>query len=413
MHLKPLVMSVPIELLAVASAASALGLSLDDATATDEALNTEVARGIEYRPRIAAFEWVIPSSQLPRATTPLASNNNVGIAIHEGRLYLAWRSAPVHFASRQARMYVVSSADWGVTWDHETTIDLRSDLREPLFLTINGRLSFTFFQAGTNPFNFEPKHLWRTEKRPDGRWSDLRTWGEAGEIVWDMKVRRGRAWRTSYAGDHYWGSGGMSLRFMVSDDGEAWSDVGPEAVYRGGVSESSFEFLDDGQLWAITRNEDGDASGFGSHLVQADTPDAWQFPSMSSPWRYDSPRMFKHGDEIYMIARRDPVHEYDREFRSLTPARRKFLLFAAYGLRPKRTTLYRIDRGRREVVTIGDLPGAGDTAFPSIVRLAPHTFLVANYTSPLDDPDRSWLRGQLSRSGTQIYLAILQFDTAA
>ena len=29
----------------------------------------------------------------------LASNNNVGGIIHEGRLFMAWRSSPTHFAS--------------------------------------------------------------------------------------------------------------------------------------------------------------------------------------------------------------------------------------------------------------------------------------------------------------------------
>ena len=56
-----------------------------------------------------------------------------------------------------------------------------------------------------------------------------------------------------------------------------------------------------------------------------------------------------------------------------------------------------------------DLPGAGDTAFPSVRRTGPNTFLVANYTSPLADPDRPWIVGQTSTEGTQIYLLTLTF----
>src|SRR5690606_18387540 len=71
--------------------------------------------------------------------------------------------------------------------------------------------------------------------------------------------------------------------------------------------------------------------------------------------------------------------------------------------------LYRIDRPARRVVHVMDLPGAGDTAFPAVQQTGPDSYLVANYTSPLDDPDISWLRGQTSPRGTQIYLLDLTF----
>ena len=54
------------------------------------------------------------------------------------------------------------------------------------------------------------------------------------------------------------------------------------------------------------------------------------------------------------------------------------------------TGLWRLDDG---VLThLQDLPGCGDNAFPSIVRLSPHRYLVANYTSPLARcQDWSWV----------------------
>jgi hypothetical protein len=61
-----------------------------------------------------------------------------------------------------------------------------------------------------------------------------------------------------------------------------------------------------------------------------------------------------------------------------------------------------------EVEWLMDLPGDGDTAFPSIIRLGPHKFLVANYTSPLDHPDWSWIHGQVSDEGTQMYPSTIQ-----
>jgi hypothetical protein len=55
-----------------------------------------------------------------------------------------------------------------------------------------------------------------------------------------------------------------------------------------------------------------------------------------------------------------------------------------------------------------NLPGAGDTAFPSIIRLDANRFLIANYSSPIHKRKRrSWLNGQLNETG--IYLQILTF----
>jgi hypothetical protein len=69
-----------------------------------------------------------------------------------------------------------------------------------------------------------------------------------------------------------------------------------------------------------------------------------------------------------------------------------------------------VDPATRAVTWLQDLPSAGDTAFVSARRTGPHTWLLANYTSPVDDPDVSWLEGQTSPRGTQIYVAELSFE---
>ena len=175
---------------------------------------------------------------------------------------------------------------------------------------------------------------------------------------------------------------------------------GAPYVYDGGVSEVAFEFDETGGLWAVTRNEDGDESGFGSHLCTAphDALSVWDCPSTSAPERYDSPELFRHGAEIYLVARRDVGGVFGEDDNILD-----------YSLRPKRTALYRIDQEERRIEHLVDLPGAGDTAFPSVKRTGAHSFMVANYTSPLDDPDISWIDAQISERGTQIYLMDLSF----
>jgi hypothetical protein len=219
---------------------------------------------------------------------------------------------------------------------------------------------------------------------------------------------------TSYRGDRYRPTTpDVALRFRWSGDGVTWNDTpaAESTVYRGGVSEAAFEFDANGGLWAVTRNEDGDDSGFGSHLASAPPgrPWEWRFPARSDPARYDSPRLFRHGKELYLIARRDPESDFDRGWTFWPRTLRRLFLLATYSLRPKKTALYHVDTVQRRLVRLYDLPSAGDTAFPAIARLGPHEFLVANYTSPLDMPHAAWIAGQVSPRGTAIYAVMLRF----
>jgi hypothetical protein len=272
-----------------------------------------------------------------------------------------------------------------------------------------------YFEGGTDPLGFEPRAIWRIERIGAGRWTVPERVLDAGEVPWDMKVRGGRAYMTSYLGVHYGsGPGEIDVLFRASDDGLAWAPVragAGAAVYHGGVSEVAFEFDADGSLWAVTRNEDGDASGFGSHVCHAAAADlaAWDCGVKSDPERYDSPEMFRHGKDLFLVARRDVGGPFDEGSDEPDFDKRKRDYLIHYSNRPKRTALYQIDRTERRVVWLFDLPSAGDTAFPSVQRTSAHTFLVANYTSPLDKPDRTWLQGQVADEGTQIYLLTLTF----
>jgi hypothetical protein len=359
--------------------------------------------------------FIIPSDILPAELQPLNSNNNVDILLYGGRLFLAWRTAPNHFAGPDTHLYVMSSGDNGATWQFEHDVFLGTDMREPRLVGVGGYLQLMFFEAGSDSGRFEPMRLWRTRRLGPAQWSDLEVLTPSGEVPWDLKVRDGIAYRTSYEGDHY-GSGDTSeiaVFFKQSTDGTSWTPVGGKPnVYYGGVSEVAFEFDGGGALWAVTRNEDGDATGFGSHVCHAPVDDlsAWQCSPQTDPERYDSPEMFRHGDELYLVARRDVGGPYDAGDADLSLAERRGRYLVAYSLRPKRTALYRIDKQERRVVHVMDLSGVGDTAFPSVQQTGPDTYLLANYTSPLDTPDISWLQGQTSGRGTQIYLATLTFE---
>jgi hypothetical protein len=381
---------------------------------SDDPADWDVDTSASYDIQVSEPKWIIPSTALPEGISPLAANNNVDIVSHKDRLFLAWRTAESHFASKNARLYVISSRDEGETWEYERDIALGSDLREPRFLSIGGRLILHFFEAGGNPLAFEPKYMWRVRRLGKAKWSEPEQLLNPGEIPWNVKVRGGAAYLTSYEGNHYQaGVSELDVHFRKSSDGLNWEPVNPDSlvVYRGGVSEVAFEFDPAGSLWAVTRNEDGDATGFGSHLCFAppDNLGAWDCSSRSDPNRYDSPVMFRHGNEIYLIARRDIGGPYDQGLTNLSFDQQKSLYLTTYSARPKRTAIYRINQTERKVEFVLDLPSAGDTAFPAVRRTGAHTFLVANYTSPLDETDQSWIDGQTSARGTQIYLLALTF----
>ncbi len=366
--------------------------------------DSQVDTAINWRPVAGTHRKVVPSARLPEEAPTQASNNNVDIILHGGRLYMGWRTSETHFASRDAQMHVVSSGDFGETWEHELTVKIYADVREPRFLSLNGRLWFYYFEAGTNPLAFEPRSIWRTERQSDGAWTEAEVFGNEGEVLWDLKTRNGVAWMSLYGGEHYVSGGVVEVYFRTSTDGIVWTDVGPRTVYRGGVSETAFEFDRDGNMWIIGRNEDCDDTGCGSLLCYAEAGalGVWDCPDTSDPQRYDSPEMFRHGDEIYFVARRDIGGAFGEDGGQLGP----------YSSRAKTTALYQVDIDARRVVHVFDLPGAGDTAFPSVRQTGAHTFLVANYTSPTDNPDITWIDAQLSPEGTQIYLLELKFEAS-
>ena len=367
---------------------------------SDDPADYDIDTSIDYTIKVDPPSWIIPSDSLPPQIQAMASNNNVDLEYFEDRLFVAWRSAPTHFAGEDTKMYIMSSDDEGKNWDFEHEIALGTDAREPRLLNYNGELQFLFFEAGKVAIEFRPKKVWRCFRNGQGDWTELQTMTEEPEIPWDMKVRNGIAYMTSYAGGHYIADETIKVFFKQSENGKDWETVGGYPfVYEGGVSEVAFEFDEDGNLWAITRNEDGDESGFGSHLCFAPAEDLgrWQCPEMSSPERYDSPEMFRHGKDIYIVARRDVGGDFgDGDLYQ-------------YSSRPKTTALYQVNRDTKQVVHLFDLPGAGDNAFPAVRRAGPHTFTLVNYTSPLDDPNISWIEGQLSERGTQIYLTRVQF----
>ncbi len=371
--------------------------------------------GMQYDAVVSDPLWVAPSDALPDRADARTYNDEMSMALLGDRLFLVWRASPTPFATTDARLQVISSPDQGVTWEYETTVHAGADLRAPLLYEAQGTLMLSFAKAGTDPLDFEPQAAYRIVREGPGDWTYPRQLGGDGEVPWAMARRAGRLHLTSYRGVNPLGGvpGEVDVRLYTSRDGETWFSGSKKGavVHHGGATEAAIEFGPEGDLWALLRNEEGDDTGFGSLLCSApvDRPAAWDCPDVSDPERYDAPRMFRHGDEIYMLARRDVDGPYAEADPEATFAEQQLTNVLAFQSRPKRTALFWIDREAREVVHVTDLPSAGDTGSPSVVQLSENSFLVGYYTSPPEDPDVSWVDAQMSGDGTAVGLVTLTF----
>lgn len=403
------------------------------ADAWDQAI---MRSGVKYDLNVSQPRYLVGLNytfDLPSNITIQASNNCIGLVAFNGTLFMGFRSGPFHFASSLVQMFIVSSQDGGLHWTLEHTISMGTDVREPHFLIIeNGTgLVFSFFQAGTDPLSFDPNAMFRSYYNGPGAWTTPEVWGQAHEIPWQLawtSAHGGRLFATSYEGDHYNLTSKPDVRvfFNYSDDGREWfpTNTTNGYVYRGGVSEVGWHFDLSGNMWAVMRNEDGDDSGWGSRIAFA-RPDAlgdWRlFPSNASDeYIYESPRMFRHGDDLFLVARRDPNGPYwNHSWDTLPWVVEHDLILAEYSLHSHRSSVWRVNTTLAPGVEphlewVTDIPGCGDTAFPSIVRIDEHTYLIVNYTSPTDlCADWPWLEGQIAPQGTSIYVIVISFAPAA
>lgn len=362
--------------------------------------------GVGYTPLVQ----VVPGPGLPERVECMASNNNLDLVRFDGRLFLAFRTAPTHFAGKKVRHYILSSAD-GESWDYEAEVFMGSDMREPRFLVLGDKLMYYFFQAGKNMFAFEPQHIYAMERKGMGDWTEPVKVFKPGCVLWRAKVRNGKAYITTYCGEGMYTGGNMNINvyFLTTTDGYNFEPVNPEKpVPITGVSETAFEFDDDGTLYAAIRNEAGDGKTWGSKVCRAEPEDLAEWNCVNTPYKYDSPLMFKHNEDMYLIARRNIDGAYDKEQRWLPNPVESLYYLARYWWTKKRTALYRLDKEALAFEPILDFPSKGDTAFPALVRLDNDRYLMYNYSCPPDGPDRVWMTGQIT--GTRIYSTVIKFE---
>jgi hypothetical protein len=356
-------------------------------------------------PSIGPAELIVPFASPPAGVVTQDANNNLDVVRHEGRVYLGFRTAPTHFASEKTEIYVVSSADQK-SWELEARFAVQTDLREPRFLAFDGQLFLYLSKLGKDPLKFEPQGVMVSKFEAPGKWSEptLSTY-DPGFLVWRTRTIADTPYVVGYVenGGLYSMSGKpITIHFLTTNDGVALAPVvpGKAVVEEGGGSETDFALQDDGSLIAVTRNEAGDALGWGSKICRAEASDLGTWSCRIDQRKYDSPLVFRHGARTFLIARRQLAHDgkYDLERRDLSHKDQTGAYLIEYSFTPKRCSLWEVDAKKQEVSFVLDFPSMGDTCFPGILDEGGGKYAVYNYSSPLEfleqGEDWKWIEGQ-------------------
>ena len=389
---------------------------------------------------------VAPNDKFPAEVLSQVAHNNLDVAWHDpdgagpepGRLFFAFRTAPTHFAGTETVMWVVSSPDLE-NWRLEGKVAIGTDVREPQLVSVGGVLRFYYVELGSRPTEFEPHGTRVATWLGPGQFSAFTEIFAPDFLAWRIRpmARPGEREPWLYVfgytgGANIYDNDGepIAIHWLRSRDGLAWEPVvpGQSVVLEGGASETDGVFLGDGSLIAVSRNEAGDASGFGSKICRAPAGDLGAWSCAYDQRKYDSPLVFARGPDVYLIGRRNvsETGAYDLEMNDLSLAERYNQYQFDYWMKPKRCALWQIDPDALSVRHVVDLPSAGDTCFPESLHLAPGRELVfnslakasrgsasdpvarlpANDTSALGQAeDPSWLAGQ--QAPTSIYWTVV------
>ena len=192
-----IVVSTPAEELDAILALSSMGADLK-ATTTKKEKEDERVWNAREREREEAVRRAVVEGRLDDAK----ERAEVLTALVREEMELESGDVRMRMDEGAARAATLVAAN--ATWRTELTVELGTDMREPNFHVAEGQLVFSFFEAGSVWYQFDPKRLWRsTRDAATGAWSPIEVWGQPEEIVWDFARQDGINFLSSYIGNHY------------------------------------------------------------------------------------------------------------------------------------------------------------------------------------------------------------------
>jgi hypothetical protein len=348
---------------------------------------------------IATDGWkpLIPSEKLDAQVQCMNGNNNLDAIAYQGKYYVAFRTAPSHFASKKTKLYIISS-DNLENWNFEHEIHVGADLREPRFVVNKDTLFFYFFEGGKKFYKFEPEKVWMTYKTEQSNWQTARDLKLDGFVPWRLRSRNDTIYLSAYYGKDLYNSAHQgNQRLYFSTDGFSFQPISePPQVAAMGVEEGEFIFDSLGNIWGTLRME-----GDGAMTFFADKSDLSKWQTTYTKHKYDSALLFEHKGQNYLIARRNMDG---------TGKKSNIRLYnlVRYSFTKKRTALFHFNKETMEMDWLKDFPSTGDTAFPGIIPLDENRYFLLNYSSDIYGKEKNWIKGQLGK--TYIYYTILNME---
>lgn len=362
-------------------------------------LYTATAQTIKYD------EWqnLTTSGQLPAQCIIQHSNNNLDLVKYNGRYYMAFRTAPTHFASTKTVLYIVSSSNMQ-QWNYETEIHTGYDLREPRFAVYHDTLHMYYFEGGKDKFKFEPRYVMAMRTTGQG-WGKPETINLDGFVPWRLRERNDTLYLSAYYGKGLYKKNHHSnLRLFYSTNAIQWLQIS-EAPQIEVLSAEEGEFIFDkqGNMYGTVRLE-----GSGALVCRADAHKLQQWNYKRTKYKYDSALLFDHNEEIYLVARRNIDGEMDKVKHRKTEQQGKMRNLIRYSITQKVTSLYKFNKDSLTVTPLLDFPSTGDCSYAGIAQIDKDTYLLMNYSSDIKKRKRIWINGQLGK--TYIYSTVLRFQ---
>jgi hypothetical protein len=345
-----------------------------------------------------SWSQIIPSSNLPEKVKTNASNNNLDIVLYKEKYYQAIRTAPTHFASKETKLYIISTKDFE-NWEFENEIALNNDKREPRFCVYHDTLFFYFFEGGNKFYKFEPQKVWGTFTTGNKEWNTLVDINLDGYVPWRFRTFNDTIYLSAYYGkDIYNKNHKGDLRLFISTNGIKFTPLSkePQTPLMGG-EEGEFIFDDDGNLFATVRLE-----GDGVLLVKATNSNISEWKAKYTKHKFDSALLFKYNNEIYLISRRN-LDGY------ASKGKYRMYNLIRYSVTKKKTALFRFNKETIQLEWLMDFPSTGDNAFPAIAEWnVPGKMILLNYSNDIFGKELNWIRGQFNK--TNIYKTVLDME---
>jgi hypothetical protein len=333
--------------------------------------------------RLETWTAVAPGKERARI-----HNSNTDLITYKGSLILAYQQSKWHLQDKNGALVIARSND-AKNWDEVARITVPgTDVRDPKFAEINGRL-FLYFLPNLN-FDPMPHTTYWTVSDDGVTWTEPREilgWG--GFNFWRPKTVDGETWYVMAAGNegaerHKYGTdtpeySHMYTVLLKSEDGIRWEKV--SNVYTAhGTGEPAMEFLPNGSIISTLRCSSLGTGGYefgnptGNTVIATAAPpyEEWSY-AHSFITRFDGATLFPLEGRVFGVGRNQLGPRFDM----------------GNHLARKRTAFYEVKRDG--LVHLFDLPSNGDTAYTGVVIRGDDIF-VSYYTNPVHK-DYPWIVG--------------------